>query len=102
MPEYQIESGVPLPTPTPRSKYPFGLLKPGQSFLVPRSDEKGCRNVGAALTRFKKAAERDDLISRTVADGVRVFCLVPEQAQAQPAATDDDPDPGAGLAEPGM
>ena len=81
---FQIETGVPVPKRTAGrtgSKYPFGHLEVGQSFLVPASDEdteatiaKKVGTLRSAIGAFnKRNPGHGKFAVRPVAEGVRVW-----------------------------
>lgn len=86
---FTIEKDKAIPTATGASKparYPFGQMEIGDSFLVPASDEPGCKNVSSAASRFANATGPEwRFISRTMTvekdgeAGVRVWRVDPAQ-----------------------
>lgn len=47
---YEIESGVPLLKAGVKARFPFKLMKVGDSFAVPDSDVKSVRVMASAYT----------------------------------------------------
>jgi hypothetical protein len=65
-----IDKGVPVP-PSSGTKYPFGDMEDGDSFLVPVEDKINVLNSARQWIR----RNRDDLriVSRTLEEGVRIW-----------------------------
>lgn len=66
---FKIESGIPIPSKSGDSRYPFREMKVGDSFFVPgkkAANLAGC--LGYYRTRYKIT-----LVTRTVDGGVRVW-----------------------------
>lgn len=49
--QYRIEKNIPIPKPNSQSKYPFGEMAIGDSFLAP-SEKK--TSISAAISSFRK------------------------------------------------
>lgn len=71
---FKIEKNIPLPTNIRRAgrkgKYPFGLLKAGDSFLVPEGKMK---TISVSLANHNKKMKPKQFTARTVKDGIRVW-----------------------------
>ena len=61
----------PIPPVASNRKYPFGLLKVGQSFYVEGHTTTG--NVCSATYRYKQMHPGTDFTARIVSGGVRVW-----------------------------
>ena len=81
-PEFKIESNIPLPNGgTLRgTKYPFGLMKKGDSFLVATPDDgkekdKKVASISNSVSTFRKADanKRTKFTVRKVDGGVRCW-----------------------------
>jgi hypothetical protein len=54
---FEITKGLPIPTnvKAAREKYPLQMLEPGDSFFIPVTDPKQCKNLRSSMaTRAKK------------------------------------------------
>ena len=73
--QFEIRNDVPLPMKasggkTGVSKYPFGELEVGQSFVV---GEHGKVAIRSALTAFRKRHKDKAFATRVVEDGVGIW-----------------------------
>lgn len=73
MSDYAVRSNVPLPTPRGQgkrgSKYPFGEMAVGESFVV---TDKTARTVRSAVAAYQKKYEAKFAV-RTTDEGVGVW-----------------------------
>ena len=69
---YEIDKGIPIPPPASRRrcKYPFAVMKVGDSFFVPGGKRSTIRS--AVHTR-RKAHPNERWVVRTKDNGVRVW-----------------------------
>ena len=51
-----IENNIPIPARRSKTRYPFGNLQPGQSFIIPREVQK----AGVTVNYWKKKLQKED------------------------------------------
>jgi len=71
----EIESGIPIPKPLVKSKYPFGMLKVNDSFLVTGKTLNQVRSYSSVIG--KKLGMKFKVME--VDGGVRVWRVKPKE-----------------------
>jgi hypothetical protein len=78
--DYEIDTGIPVPPVERREqrvarRYPFNLMKPGDSFLIPAETDQDARAAqAAAMSAWRHRRDTGwEFTSRRVAEGIRVW-----------------------------
>lgn len=92
--EFVVESGIPVPSYTRKSKYPWDEMVAGDSFYVPPEDEEEDQEaVKARMTAvtYSNASKRGfQGAVRYEADGVRVWFLEPSEEKDEEESEEEE------------